>query len=50
MAHLAPFVSTLEPDRRSRLWRDARDRMTGMPTLVRSIIVLTARVGPIQPS
>ena len=41
MAHLAPFVSTLEPHRRSRLWRDAQQRTTGMPTLVRSIIVLT---------
>jgi SAM-dependent methyltransferase len=42
MAHLAPFVNTLEPRRRSQLWRDARERTTGMPTLVRSIVVLTA--------
>jgi SAM-dependent methyltransferase len=42
MAHLAPFVNTLEPARRSRLWHDAEERTTGMPTLVRSIIVLTA--------
>lgn len=42
MAHLAPFVNSLDPDRRSRLWRDARERTTGMPTLVRSIVVLKA--------
>jgi SAM-dependent methyltransferase len=45
MAHLAPFVNTLEPHRRSRLWREALERMTGMPTLVRSIVVLTAGGG-----
>ena len=50
MAHLAPFVNSLEPDRRLRLWRDAHQRTTGMPTLVRSIVVLSAGGAPSQPS
>jgi hypothetical protein len=50
MAHLAPFVNTLEPHRRSRLWREAQERTTGMPTLVRSIVVLTAGGASSQPS
>ena len=50
MAHLAPFVNALEPHRRSRLWRDAQQRTTGMPMLVRSIVVLTASDASRQPS
>jgi ubiquinone/menaquinone biosynthesis C-methylase UbiE len=42
MAHLAPFVNALEPHRRSLLWREARQHTAGMPTLVRSVVVLTA--------
>ena len=50
MAHLAPFLNALEPHQRAGLWREAQDRTTGMPLLVRSIIVLTARAGTRQPS
>lgn len=50
MAHLAPFVNTLDPHRRSLLWGDALERTSGMPTLIRSIIVLTAGGASIQPS
>jgi len=50
MAHLAPFVTALEPRRQARLWRDAHERAAGMPALVRSIVVLTATVPPRQPS
>jgi SAM-dependent methyltransferase len=50
MAHLAQFMHGLEPDRRARLWHDARERTTGMPVLVRSIMVLTACGASGQPS
>jgi SAM-dependent methyltransferase len=50
MAHLAMFVNGLEPDRRARLWADARERTTGMPELVRSIMILTACGASRQPS
>jgi hypothetical protein len=50
MAHFALFVNGLEPDRRARLWNDARERTTGMPVLVRSIMVLTADGTSGQPS
>jgi SAM-dependent methyltransferase len=50
MAHLAPFMNGLDPHLRSGLWREALERTTGMPSLVRSIIILTARAAPGQPS
>ena len=50
MAQLAPFVEGLDLRAQRRLWRDASERVTGMPALVRSIIILTARRVPIQPS
>lgn len=50
MAHLAPFVTRLEPHRRSRLWHDAQERLFGMPVLVRSIVILSARGASVQRS
>ncbi len=42
MAHLAPFVRALDPLARERLQRRAAARIADAPSLVRSIIVLTA--------
>ena len=43
MAQLAPFVDGLDRRAQRRLWSDARERVTGMPALVRSIIILTVQ-------
>lgn len=43
MAHTAPYVDGLDPDARTRLRRDAEAAVAGLPPLVVSMIVLSAR-------
>ena len=43
MAHSAPYVAALAPDERARLRRDAEAAVVGLPPLVVSMVVLSAR-------